>query len=73
MQIAHVTCDPGIAGHPEAAGGSGGAAQGFGDQGRETGEGAERRSRYDPIPVNKAAGLSPHTKVSAQLAFQAKL
>lgn len=40
-----VTHDPGIAGHPEAAGGGGGAPEGFGDPRREAGEGAERRSR----------------------------
>lgn len=40
-----MTHNPDIAGHPEAVGGGGGAAEGYRDPGREAGEGAERRSR----------------------------
>lgn len=42
----HRTCTLGLAGHPEAARGGGGAAEDLGDPGCEAGEGAERRSRY---------------------------
>lgn len=42
----HRTCTLGLAGHPEAARGGGGAAEDLGDPGCEAGEGPERRSRY---------------------------
>lgn len=45
LESPRVTHNPGIAGHPEAAGGGGGAAEGLRDPRREAGEGAERGNR----------------------------